>query len=261
MNLRRVRGDLGRTRGSATAHVHPVLRWSALTAATVALAACSDTTTAGTAHPAADPVKTTTTSVPAPAPSIVPAAGINTKLLSVTQLGAIVGDTDMRPVASYAEPNMYTSGIEPVNCVGAAVAATANAYFSKTRIAMAGDTNRGTGGQVATQVISVFGSRTDPANLLVSYRLDWASCLRKPSFTTTGSTDDVGQHWTASTAQEADVNRLSITLTRTEPPPRTCHHVVATQANVGVEAIACGDGDTTKEANEIVDTILAKIPK
>jgi hypothetical protein len=258
MRLRRVRGDLGRTGGSATAQVHPVLRWAALTVATIALAACGDTT-AGTAHPAADPVKTTTTSVAAPAPSIVPAAGINTKLLSVTQLGVIVGDTDMRPVASYAEPNTFTSGINPVNCVGAAAAATANAYYTKARIAMAGDTNRGTGGQVATQVISVFGSRTDPANLLTSYRLDWASCLRKPSFTTTS--DDVDQHWTASTAQEADVNRLSITLTRTEPPSRTCHHVVATQANVGVEAIACGDGDTTKEANEIVDTILAKIPK
>jgi hypothetical protein len=36
---------------------------------------------------------------------------------------------------------------------------------------------------------------------------------------------------------------------------------VAAQANVAVEAIACGDGDTTKEANEITDTILAKLLK
>jgi hypothetical protein len=63
-------------------------------------------------RPAVDLGKATT-SAPAPAPSIVPAAGINTKLLNLTQLGVIVGDTDMRPNGSYAEPNTFTSGIDP----------------------------------------------------------------------------------------------------------------------------------------------------
>jgi hypothetical protein len=229
------------------------LGWTAVTVATIALAACGDTTV-GTARPAADLGKATTS---APAPSIVPAAGINTKLLNLTQLGAIVGDTDMRPNVSYTEPNTFTSGVDPFGCVPAAVAATSSGYYSKARIAMAGDTNRGTGGQVATQVISVFATRDDPANMLFSFRLDWASCVRKAGFTVTG---DVDQHWTTGTIEDGE-NRLSITLTRTEPPPRTCHHVVAAQANVAVEAIACGDGDTTKEANEITDTILSKFPK
>jgi hypothetical protein len=36
--------------------------------------------------------------------------------------------------------------------------------------------------------------------------------------------------------------------------------VVAAQANIAVEAVVCGDGDTVTPANQIVDTLLAKFP-
>lgn len=215
--------------------------------------ACTDTT-AGSAERAADTASATT--ITSAAPAVVPTTGIKGKLLSLGQLGAIVGDTDMRPLKSYTEPDLLASGIDPFGCRPAVLMGTSGGYFQKARQAMVGDTNRGTDGQVAAQVISVFASRGDTANFLNSFRLDWASCIRAGTFTAAGEPE---QHWDTAPIEEAG-SRLSTTVTRQEPPLRTCHHVVAAQANVAVEALACGDGDTNKEANAIVDALLAKFP-
>jgi hypothetical protein len=37
--------------------------------------------------------------------------------------------------------------------------------------------------------------------------------------------------------------------------------VLAAQANIVVDALVCGDGDTVAPTNKLVDTLLAKFPK
>jgi hypothetical protein len=241
---------------SARASSGSGLRAARLAIAIVVLAVsagCGSITT-GSAHRADDPPPATTTST---GPAIVPTVGIKGKLLSLTQLGAIVGDTDMRQLAAYTEPDVDTSGLEPFDCRAAMLAATSSGYFQKTRQAMIGDTDRGAGGWAAAQVISVFASRDDPAEFLNATTRNWASCLRQGAVTLTGPP---AQHWTPRQPEQT-ATRIALTITRQEPPPRTCHHVMAAQANIAVEAVVCGDGDTVTPANQIVDALLAKFPK
>jgi hypothetical protein len=226
---------------------------SLVIAVVMTASACSGTT-AGTAQRAND---TTTAATTSTAATVVPTVGIKGKLLSLAQLGAVVGDTDMKQLAAYTEPDVDTSGLDPFDCRAAMLAATSSGYFQKTRQAMIGDTDRGAGGWAAAQVISVFASRDDPAEFLNATTRNWASCLRQGAVTLTGPPT---QHWTPRQLEQGNA-RIALTITRQEPPPRTCHHVVAAQANIAVEAVVCGDGDTATPANQIVDALLAKFPK
>jgi hypothetical protein len=243
------RSERSSARALFGAHLRAV---SLVTAVVMTASACSGTT-AGTAQRAND---TTTAATTSTGPAIVPTVGIKGKLLSLTQLGAIVGDTDMRQLAAHTEPDVDTSGLDPYDCRSAMLAATSSGYYKKTRQAMIGDTDRGARGQAAAQVISVFASRDDPAEFLNSTTRNWASCLRQGAMTLTGPPT---QHWTPGQLEQT-ATRIALTITRQEPPPRTCHHVVAAQANIAVEAVVCGDGDTVTPANQIVDTLLAKFP-
>jgi hypothetical protein len=224
-------------------------------AVVVASAGCSHTTI-GASRRAHD----TTTTAPAPTsttPAIVPTTGIKGKLLSLAQLGAIVGDTDIKQLRAWAEPNIDTAGVDPFDCTAAMLVATNGGYYQKTRQAMIGDTDRGARGWVAAQVISVFSSRAATAPFLDAMASDWNSCHRKGAITLTGPPD---QHWTAGQLEQGDA-RIAITVTRNDPPPRTCRHVLAAQANIVVDALVCGDGDTVAPANQLVDALLAKFPK
>jgi hypothetical protein len=247
------RSESSSTRAGFSTGRHAARLAIAAVALTVSVGCGSITT--GSPHRADDPPPATTTTSTGPA--IVPTVGIKGKLLSLTQLGAIVGDTDMLQLAAYTEPDIDTSGLDPFDCRAAMLAATSSGYFQKTRQAMIGDTDRGAGGWAAAQVISVFASRDDPAEFLNATTRNWASCLRQGAVTLTGPPT---QHWTPGQLEQGNP-RIALTITRKEPPPRTCHHVMAAQANIAVEAVVCGDGDTVTPANQIVDALLAKFPK
>jgi hypothetical protein len=242
-------------RSSARALFGACLRAVSLVTAVVMTASACSGTTAGTAQRAND---TTTAATTSTTPTVVPTVGIKGKLLSLAQLGAIVGDTDMKQLRSWAEPNIDTAGVDPFDCTAAVLVATNGGYYQKTRQAMIGDTDRGAGGWVAAQVISVFASRADTAPFLSAMASDWSSCIRKGAITMTGPPS---QHWTPGQIEQGDA-RIAITVTRNDPPPpRTCHHVLAAQANIVVDALVCGDGDTVAPTNQIADKLLAKFPK
>lgn len=228
-------------------------RLIAAAAIVAASAGCSVTTT-GSSQPTQTLTRPSTTTVPTP--SLVPTVGIKGKLLSLTQLGAIVGDTDMKQLRAHPEPNVDTSGVDPFDCTAAVLAATGGGYYQKARQAMIGDTDRGAAGWVTAQVISVFASRADTAPFLDAMASDWNSCIRKGTITMAGPPE---QHWTPGPLEQGDA-RIAITVTRTDPPPRSCHHVLAAQANVVVAALVCGSGDTVAPANKLADTLLAKFP-
>jgi hypothetical protein len=89
--------------------------------------------------------------------------------------------------------------------------------------------------------------------------LDWESCPDNQTFTS--NLADGLRHWTSGTGTAKEgTSRISTTSQREEPPPRSCSHVMASQANVVVETAVCGDNDTRVAANQIADRIMAKIP-
>jgi hypothetical protein len=215
-------------------------------------------TIGGTATP-----DSATAEVPPPpttaTPSLVPTASMRDLLLKRSELGEIVGDTDMKEVESFNGPNTDIRGFEPLQCAYRAKVAATLGYASDARQGLLGDTNRGARGNLAAQVVSVFDSRKAPTDVLFIARLDWFSCAEGQMFTVRSSDNDIS-HWVAG-ATTVTPTRIATTIRREEPPPRSCHHVLAAQANVVVEAFACGDGDTTAQVNAIADKILAEIPQ
>ncbi len=223
------------------------------------LSACGSVVVDGSSYPAAD-LGTATSASTTTTPALVPAAGVEDKLLTPSELAAIVGDVDMSEVESYTSPPKLAPGFEPRECEHRARVATALAYQGKGRQATVGNTNRGVNGRVAAQVISVWENRKQARHVVDSVRIGWAFCHADEQFTVAGSGGEPDQYWVAGQISADGETRASSVIERREPSGRTCHSVVAVQANIGVEARACGDGDTAAQANEIVDRILARFP-
>jgi PknH-like protein len=112
------------------------------------------------------------------------------------------------------------------------------------------------GGQVATHLITVFDDRDQPSLVSAAPRV-WGYCEQGAAFSTTSG--DVVQHWVPGETS-VEETRVGTTVQRQDQPPRGCHHGVAAQANVVVETIVCGDGNTADPANEIATRILGKLP-
>jgi hypothetical protein len=77
----------------------------------------------------------------------------------------------------------------------------------------------------------------------------------------------VTQHWTAgpvttdATGPISAATRAGGGAQRQEVPPRTCYHATVARANIVVESVVCGDGDSEGQANVIIDRIAAKFPE
>lgn len=237
----------------------PLVRIAALVAILAVTAGCSTQTSRSAQPEATSSSETSSTAVVTTptGPPVVPAAAIKSMLLQRSELAAIVGDTDMAQVASYLDkPNSDTTGFDPFECSFRALAGSATAYYIKSRQALIGDVNRGARGQVANQVITAFADDHYPAMLLASAARGWKGCPVDEPFTVT---DGDLVTWIPD-QPVVTPTRISTTMTRVGDTPRTCRHVIAAQYNLVVDVITCGDGDTTRDANQIVDRILAKIP-
>jgi hypothetical protein len=230
---------------------------SLLAGVCVAAGGCA-TRVEGTAQPV-DTLGPTRTTTATPTPALVPAAGIADKLLKHDELGSIVGDTDMKDNANLTKSELWTPGFVPEECAERIMVAQAMNYGDQ--MAFVGNQATGARGQVASQVISVWTDREKPRQIVrANAELTWKACPDNSPFTF-----DSGHgvnHWTTGTiTANEDTSRISTTAQRQEPPPRTCAHVMAAQANVVVETSVCGDGDTLAAANQIADRILAKVPQ
>lgn len=225
----------------------------------LALAGCTTTvdgsasTVTGLATTKTSATATTTTTT---TPPLVAPTSIEGKLLTLDELGEIADDTDMQVKQSYSEPDSGKKPVDPILCSYRIAFATSPAYFNSDRLAMAGESDRGASGNVAAQMITVYADRTVPGQVLSAATSEWTGCKADQPFTVSGG----GGHWIPDELTVEDT-RIGTTMTRQEKPPRSCHHVMASQANVIVETFACDAGDTAEQANEIADKILAKLPK
>jgi hypothetical protein len=233
------------------------MRWiAAALALCLLMSGCADVID-GTAVPGETPGAATTTTT-APTPTLVPTASLSSLLLKRSELGDLVGDTDMTQEQDITAPMPAEDvKLEPGECRARALPGEDGLSLPSVQ-GVAGNLNRGARGVGATQLVAVFTNRNDAASSPDFALGMWKLCNDGQQFTI--DTGDGGsQHWTAGPIT-GPKTRIETTDTRQEPPPRTCHHVMTAQANVVVETIVCGDGDTTAQANAIVDRILAKVP-
>jgi hypothetical protein len=235
----------------------------AVLAATLAVAGCAHET-GGAARAASSSAATSSTTPAAPTTTgtpVVPAASIKGDLLKGSELGAIVGDTDMVGVQTYTEPDNGSNAADPFWCGLRLLAASSVGYYAPGRLAMYGDANRGAGGKLAEQVVAAFIEPKLATQFLATNSRDWAQCPDGKAFPVAFSNHDGNRavlHWVPDKPVDTPT-RIATTLTAQEGPPRTCSHVIAIYSNVVVEGGACGDGDTMSQANTIADQILAKV--
>ncbi len=214
---------------------------------------------------------------PTPVPTVATADLARQALLKRSELGEIIGDTDVRQTGTFDKPWQVSTGVEPADCAMKLLfqeSIAADGY-----LAVMGDQNKGARGQTAAQLIQVFPvtSKTWPvpnrqalrtASTNIQHLYD-EQCREGTVFTTTAK--DVTQHWTAGPVtsenpealddQRQDTARGGGGAVRQEGPTRNCYHAVQARGNAVVESIVCGDGDSEAQAFKIVDQIAAKLPE
>ncbi len=208
----------------------------------------------GTATPSAQPPVTTTTAAPS-TPALVPAASGADLLLKRSELGEIIGDTDLVETQAYTEPRRANVKIEPWGCRYRAWPGESGVWAKKPTLV--GNANRGAAGQSVTQMVAIFENPGDAAEALKTIERDWGTCPNGDIFFIELSPTN-NQRWVPYPITTAP-NRIGTTFQR-DGLPRNCHHVVANQANVLVDNLVCTDGDSTAPANTVADRILAKLP-
>ncbi|QNJ96563.1 sensor domain-containing protein (plasmid) [Mycolicibacterium fluoranthenivorans] len=222
---------------------------------------CSDSSGDSAPAPVTDTAPAVTSTSP-PAPRLVSAAAAGDALLKRTELGQIIGDTDLRQNMSYTKPWESGQGVQPGDCAPRLLFSEAVAAAGYQ--AAVGDSNRCARGQSAAQMITVFVDRDQPARVVGDLGRMLGYCAEGESFSTTAG--DVTQQWTAGPAASdalgpvSGETRAGGGAQRQQAPPRNCYHAVRVRANVVVESVVCGDGDSTGQAREVVDRITAKLP-
>jgi hypothetical protein len=233
--------------------------------AVVMLAGCGSAVE-GDAGPASDlgtatspaPPPTTTTAAPPAAPStpaLVPAASGADLLLKRSELGEIIGDTDVVETQAYTGPQRSNVKIDPWACRYRALVGESGVWAKKPTLV--GNANLGAHKQAVTQMVAIFENPGDAAEALKTVEHDWGTCPNGDIFFIELDPTN-NQRWVPYPVSTAP-NRIGTTFQR-DGKTRNCHHIVANQANVLVDNLVCTDGDSVAPANTLTDRILAKVP-
>ena len=199
-----------------------------------------------------------TTTIAPPTSTLVPAADGPDLLLKRSELGEIIGDTDLVEQHAFTKWERQNINIEPWPCRARAMAGEKGVAGETTTLV--GNINRGARGQAVTQTVAIFENPADitgQGKAMWLIEEEWRNCPDGDIFFI--EVDGTDQRWVPYPITTGP-DRIGTTFKR-DGLPRNCHHVVAHRANVLAEASVCGDGDNTGPANTIVDRILAKVPE
>jgi hypothetical protein len=187
-------------------------------------------------------------------------------LLKRSELGVIVGDTDMKETLSYTT-QQTTQDVDPPSCTSRMLAGNASGYEIRTMLGMTGSDNSGSAGTLVSQVVAVFAADA-AAGMMYQVAQEWgADCPGEAPMTV--SAGQISQTWTAGSldpptgprTDAAKIGRLTTVTRRAGAEPRACGHVITRQDRVVVETMVCGPDDRViAQAGTIADQILAKLP-
>lgn len=198
-----------------------------------------------------------TTTITPPTSTTVAAADGPGLLLKRSELGEIIGDTDLVEMDSFNKWERQNINIEPWPCRARALAGEKGVSGETTTLV--GNVNRGARGQAVTQTVAIFENSADitgQGKAMWLIEEEWRNCPDGDIFFM--EVDGKDQRWVPYPIVTGP-DRIGTTFKR-DGLPRNCHHVVAHRANVLAEASVCGDGDNTGPANVIVNRILDKVP-
>ncbi|CAN5470632.1 hypothetical protein BH09ACT8_BH09ACT8_55540 [soil metagenome] len=232
----------------------------------VTLVGCGTSTTGAITEqrstPAVSTIATPPSSTPPP-PAFVTAPAAQAALLKTADLAQIVEDTEMRPLAEFTHPWDLTTGVEPGVCASRLLFSQAIAAIKYQ--AVSGNRIKGARGQIVAQLITVFVDKRRPEAVVAEFVKMFGYCPAGQSFSTTDGR--VTQHWMPTEIRSEGVDRSVMSASRAgggadreEAPLRGCYHAALAKANVTVESIVCGDGDSAGMANTVIDRIAAKFP-
>lgn len=245
---------------------------SVMTAAVVALVLAGCTTTQTGTPRAADQSTTRPAVRSSPSASATPSAAptstqpapltiaeLKPLLLKRSELADIMGDTDMQQLQAFEQATRSNDvQITPAGCRNLALPAETAVWSDSTK-ALAGDANRGAGGQAVTQVVAVMASSAVAADTVNSILTAFWRMQCQPGQPFTMKLDTGEQQWVPDTPQSSgQPQRISVNFTRADPP-RYCTHAYTSANNVLIEALACGKADTATQAAAVLDRIKAKI--
>lgn len=204
---------------------------------------------AGTAQPA-DHLGPLPTAVAAPPNPSNP----RDKLLAAAEVAGIVGEASMTEVGSAVEPERDTR-VKPSDCTPLALPNDDWLYTNYVQLNAA--LYRGDGKHDVAQVVSTFKDATAATNMLSYAVYTWQKCTAP---FTIDQEDGAVRHVAPGPVTSTDT-RASAAMQSQDNAQRSCQHVLAAKSNFVVEVELCGDdGQTARQADEVTDKILAKIP-
>lgn len=192
-----------------------------------------------------------------PVGSAVTETDVDALLLPVTELGDIVGSSDLTVTVELEEFNDSSAAMDDPDCLAAAFGAQERVYAGTGWTAVRDQIVREPGAlnpHWIEQVAVLFRSDLHARDFFDASRETWDRCVGSLT------TYDIGQmplQWSVSevTAGESTISQMSVPETAVRGG---CHHAMSVAANVIAEAWACGE-DIDTQAAAIVDRIVSNI--
>jgi PknH-like extracellular domain len=194
-------------------------------------------------------------------PRTVPVAALESLLLPVDQLIALVGGTNMALVGTANSTSDARQIIDDRRCLGLGSVGDVASYSNSGYVAMRGNqfsTPNAVQADV-TQLVTSFTAAADAQALLQRAQQDWQGCANRRY----GFHSSNGNHSYFDTNDvRGSGSRIELSMRQEEDASWGCSHAMAVQNNVVAEARVCLLGkDPAPAVNNLLDQIAAKIPQ
>jgi PknH-like extracellular domain len=217
-------------------------------AAAVALCGCVQTTPGS---PVKAPRK-----APAPNTPTLSDSNLDQILLSVTDVGSIVGGTGLQINNSANDLSDSSDIVDRVECLGVMFAAEKKVYDGTNWKAVRDQVIREPGNDKkhwVEQTVVLFPSWEKADDFLQKSQNAWENCAN--SSVTTQASDNSSYHWQLGQVSEPSDTEITLTMSQQNSDNWNCQHALSAVSNIIVEAVACGRG-VSSEGEKIVSRIV-----
>lgn len=181
-------------------------------------------------------------------------------LLSVDDIGSIVGSGDMQLGSASEDLVDNSDAIDKPDCLGVFYSAEQQIYDGSGWKAVRDQIIREPGDDKkhwAEQTVVLFASADKAANFLDRSRDDWKKC-QQTSATTEGSESSFD--WDFGRLQEPSETMMSMDMEQRDSDNWVCQHAMGMVSNIIVEGVVCGNG-VGDEGRQVVEQIVSNASK
>jgi hypothetical protein len=191
----------------------------------------------------------------------LPAAVLESLLLSVDRLVALAGGTNMALVVTADSTADASNAIDDRTCLGVGSVGDVAIYSNSGYEVMRGNqfsTPNAVQADV-TQLVTSFTTAADAQALLQRARQDWQRCANRRY----GFHSSNGNHSYFDTQDLRGIaSRIEMSMSQEEDPRWGCSHAMTVQNNVVTEGRVCLlSKETAPAVNNLLDQVVARIPQ